>query len=154
MLARICLVIAGLCLAGPLMAGELGFDEAKRLTVGKLFAYSCFDGTTGVGRIQPDGSVAGSIQVQGSGPNRFVSLPAGTLHNRGGSVCAKVRGLPFSPCFNLVQTANNKFRGSIYGLGFAYCDFVRRGGRIELARATSPRRPAQAASSASVPQSE
>jgi hypothetical protein len=143
MLARVGVVAAGLCFALPAGAGELNFDEAKRLVVGKFFSYSCFDGTTGAGRIQGDGSVAGSIRVQGSGQLRFVSLPAGTLHNRGGSVCATLKGLPISPCFNLVQTAANRFRGSIYGLSFAYCDFVRRGGRIEFARAASPRRAAR-----------
>jgi hypothetical protein len=148
MLVRVGMVAAALCFALPAGAGELNFDEAKRLVVGKVFSYTCFDGTTGAGRIQGDGSVAGSIRVSGTGPQRFVSLPAGTLHNRGGSVCASLKGLPFSPCFNLVQTAPNRFRGSIYGLSFAYCEFVRRGGRIELARATSARRAAQAASAA------
>ena len=33
-----------------------------------MFAYTCFDGTTGAGRIYADGSVAGNIQVGGSGP--------------------------------------------------------------------------------------
>jgi hypothetical protein len=145
MLGRVCVVAATLCVAAPAAAGELNFDEAKRLVVGKLFSYTCFDGTTGVGRVQTDGSVAGSIRIQGNGPQRFVSLPAGTLHNRSGSVCASLKGLPISPCFNLIQTAANKFRGSIYGLSFAYCDFVRRGGRIELARAATPRRSAQSA---------
>lgn len=145
MLARIAFFAATLCLALPAQAGELNFVEAKRLVAGKVFSYSCFDGTTGVGRVDADGSVAGSVQIQGNGRQRFVTLPAGTLHERGGSVCASVKGLPISPCFNLVQTASNKFRGSIYGLGFAYCDFIRRGGRVEFARATSPRRGVRAA---------
>ncbi|MCC7347998.1 MAG: hypothetical protein IT538_11425, partial [Variibacter sp.] len=35
----------------------------------------------------------------------------------------------FEPCFNLQQTGDRSFRGSISGFGFAYCDFVRGGGR-------------------------
>jgi hypothetical protein len=70
----------------------------------------------------------------------YVALPAGTIHNRGGSVCATVKGLPISPCFNVVQTSANKFRGSIWGLSFAYCEFTRRGGRIELAESQERRR--------------
>jgi hypothetical protein len=145
MLGRIAVAATTMVVALPAVAGELNFDAAKRLVAGKLFAYSCFDGTTGAGRINPDGAVAGTIQIQGSGPLRFVTLPAGTVHNRNGSICATVKGLPISPCFNVVQTSPNHFRGSIWGLGFAYCDFTRRGGRIEMARANSRRAAMRAA---------
>ena len=50
---------------------------------GKHFSYSCFDGTTGNGRIYADGSVAGYIQLGGSGPQRYVVLPTGTLRTNG-----------------------------------------------------------------------
>jgi hypothetical protein len=53
-------------------------------------------------------------------------LPANTLHVVGDRVCATVKGVPFQPCFNLIKTSANSFRGSVSGLGFAYCDFVRR----------------------------
>ena len=134
MSVRAAVVATSLLATVPASAGDLKFDEAKRFVSGKLFSYACFDGTTGAGRIHADGSIAGSIRIQGSGPTRFVALPAGTLHNKGGSVCATVKGLPITPCFNVTQTDPNSFRGSIYGLGFAYCNFTRRGGRIELAR--------------------
>ena len=134
MSARIAAIGIGLLATLPAKAGELKYDEAKRLIAGKLFSYSCFDGTTGAGRIQPDGSVIGTIRIQGSGPLRFVSFPAGTVHNRSGSVCASVRGLPLAPCFHVVQTSPHTFRGSISGLSFAYCDFVGRGARLEFAR--------------------
>jgi hypothetical protein len=35
--------------------------------------------------------------------------------------------MPFEPCFNLDKTNEASFRGSVSGLGFAYCDFTRRG---------------------------
>jgi hypothetical protein len=38
------------------------------------------------------------------------------------------------PCFNVYQVDNNRFRGSLAGLGFAYCDFVRRDGACTLLR--------------------
>jgi hypothetical protein len=100
-------------------------DTARRFVVGKVFAYNCFDGTRGTGRIYDDGSVAGSIQIRG-GPMRYLSLPAGTLKVKGAAVCATVRGMPFEPCFNLNRMDDKSFRGSVSGLGFAYCDFTRR----------------------------
>src|SRR5262249_23022120 len=72
-----------------------------------------------------DGSVAGTIQFQGSGPVRYAHLPANTLQVRGESVCASLRGMMFQPCFNLQRMSDNSFRGSISGLGFAYCEFTR-----------------------------
>ena len=57
-------------------------DEARQFIAGKHFAYSCFDGTTGNGRIYADGSVAGYIQPGGSGPRRYVVLPTGTLRTQ------------------------------------------------------------------------
>ncbi|MBM3527152.1 MAG: hypothetical protein FJX62_03615 [Alphaproteobacteria bacterium] len=109
--------------------------DARRFIAGKHFHYTCFEGTTGNGRIYADGSVAGYIQVGGSGPRRYVVLPAGTLHVRGEQYCASVRGIPFSPCFNVQKTSGVSFRGSVSGLGFAYCEFSRRSARADLQRA-------------------
>ena len=39
-------------------------DEARHFIAGKQFAYQCFEGTNGNGRIYPDGSVAGYIQIR------------------------------------------------------------------------------------------
>ena len=118
---------AGLLAALPAMAGEMGADEARRFVIGKMFSYTCFEGTRGQGRVNVDGSVAGSIQFQGSGAVRYAHLPANTLQVRGESVCATLRGMMFQPCFNLERTGDNTFRGSISGLGFAYCEFTRHG---------------------------
>ena len=118
---------AGLLAALPAVAGEMSADEARRFVIGKMFSYTCFEGTRGQGRVNVDGSVAGSIQFQGSGAVRYAHLPANTLQVRGESVCATLRGMMFQPCFNLERTGDNTFRGSISGLGFAYCEFTRHG---------------------------
>jgi hypothetical protein len=117
----------GLLAAVPAIAGEMSAEEARRFVIGKMFNYTCFEGTRGLGRVNADGSVTGSIQFQGSGEVRHAYLPANTLQVRGESVCASVRGLPMQPCFNLERTSANSFRGSVSGLGFAYCDFTRHG---------------------------
>jgi hypothetical protein len=128
MLRGIALTV-GLLAALPAVAGEMSADEARRFVIGKMFNYTCFEGTRGQGRINSDGSVAGSIQFQGSGPVRYADLPANTLQVKGESVCASLRGLPLQPCFNLERTSDTSFRGSISGLGFASCEFTRHGGR-------------------------
>jgi len=132
-------VVLGLMASAPAFAEELKPEEARRFIAGKLFAFNCFEGTRGAGRIYADGSVAGSIQMGGSGPVRHVRLPAGTLQIKPESVCASMRGLPFQPCFNLQKIDQASFRGSVSGLGFAYCDFNRKSGRVDLATMTRSR---------------
>jgi hypothetical protein len=132
--------------AAPVLAESMNADEAKRFVAGKMFSFNCFEGTRGAGRIMADGSVAGSIQLAGAGPTRYVQLPANTLRVKGEAVCASLKGMVFEPCFNLVKTNTNSFRGSVSGLGFAYCDFVRRdGGRVRMARTIDRTRSARAA---------
>jgi hypothetical protein len=143
MLARIAIVIAGLVASSPSMAEQLTPEAARQFVSGKLFAFNCFDGTRGVGRIYSDGSVLGSVQFRADQPVRTVALPAGTLHVRGQSYCANLRGMPVEPCFNVNRTDALSFRGSIAGLGFAYCDFTRPNARPAVAangwRSRSPR---------------
>lgn len=123
----------------PAAAGEvMKADEASRFVIGKMFAYTCFEGTRGAGRVFADGSVAGTIQLQGKGPVRYVALPAGTLRVKGDAVCASMRGMFFEPCFNLQKTDNRSFRGAVSGLSFAYCQFTRRGGRVDFASKPAP----------------
>ena len=136
---RRCVVVAGLLAALPASAGEMTVAEARHFIVGKMFHYTCFEGTRGQGRVYPDGSVAGSIQVRGAGPMRYAVLPPGTIKVNGEAVCASVRGVPIHPCFNLEQLDNESFRGSISGLGFAYCDFTRRQERAQILRRASER---------------
>jgi hypothetical protein len=126
---RIAMVAAAALAAGPAMAEQLTVDAARQFVIGKLFAFNCFEGTRGAGRIYSDGSVAGNVQFGGNGPVRYVVLPANTIRVDGESVCASVNGVPFQPCFNLNKTDAQSFRGSISGLSFAYCDFTRRNTR-------------------------
>jgi hypothetical protein len=133
MLMRQVLVLAALAFALPAEAGEMRPEEAKAFVAGKVFAYSCFEGTTGAGRINADGSVVGTIRVRGTGPSHNVSLPPNTIRV-GSGVCASVQGMPFQPCFDVVKIDNNRFRGSLSGFGFAYCDFVKRDSRQHVAQ--------------------
>jgi hypothetical protein len=137
MSARILVLLAGLLAAMPAAAEEMTPEQARRFVAGKLFAYSCFDGTNGAGRIFADGSAAGTMRGTTNGPYRYAMLPAGTLRIKNNLVCASLRGLPFEPCFNLVRTDANSFRGSIRGMGFASCTFTRRNARANFARAGS-----------------
>jgi hypothetical protein len=139
MLARFLLgtVTAGAMVA-PALAGTMTADEARKFVAGKVFAFTCFDGTRGAGRILDDMGAAGFVQFSGSGPIRHIRLPGNTLQIRGQSVCASLRGLPFEPCFNLEKKDNVSFRGSVYGMSFAYCDFHREGGhQMLMARAAA-----------------
>ena len=124
----VCAVVGAI----PAKAEEMRAEEARHFIAGKHFAYNCFDGTNGNGRIYADGSVAGYIQPGGRGPRRYVVLPTGTLRTNGDRYCASLRGLPFEPCFNIDRTSQVSFRGSLSSLGFAYCNFVRRGSRSDL----------------------
>jgi hypothetical protein len=126
MIARYAIVVVALFASGPVFAESLDADAARRFVVGKLFAFTCFDGSRGAGRVYDDGSVIGTIQFQGSGPIRSAWLPAGTLKVNGEAVCASLKGIPIEPCFDLNRTDDQSFRGSVSGLGFAYCDFTRR----------------------------
>jgi hypothetical protein len=131
---RLAAAAAVLLSAIPGQAEEMRADEARRFIAGKQFFYNCFDGTKGNGRINADGSVAGYIQIAGNGPRRYVVLPANTLRVQGDQYCASLNGVPFTPCFSLNRTSQVSFRGSVSGLGFAYCDFHRRSARADLAR--------------------
>ena len=119
---RFATVVFILLAAGSACAESLTPDAARRFVADKLFAFNCFDGSHGAGRINADGSVVGTIQFRGAGPARTVSLPAGTLRVKGEAVCASLKGMAFEPCFALEKTAERSFRGS--WMGFAYCDFT------------------------------
>jgi hypothetical protein len=124
MLARLVLGAAtAIAMIAPAVAGMMNADEARRFVNGKVFAFTCFDGTRGAGRIFEDLGAAGSIQFSGSGPIRNVRLPGNSLQIRGQAVCASIKGLPFEPCFNLDKQDERSFRGSVSGMSFAYCDF-------------------------------
>jgi hypothetical protein len=140
MLARFVLgaVTAGAVIA-PALAGQMmSAEEARKFVAGKVFAFTCFDGTRGAGRVFEDGGAAGAVQFSGTGPLRHLRLPGNTLQVRGESVCASIKGIPFEPCFNLDKKDERNFRGSVSGMGFAYCDFRHQGAaQMMMARAVA-----------------
>jgi hypothetical protein len=126
-------LMAGLLGSGGIAAAqELSPEQARAFVVDKLFAYTCFGGTTGMGRILSDGSVVGTIRIRSQGETRFAALPAGTIRIDGQSMCAHLAGLPFTPCFRVEKIDYRSFRGSLSGLSFAYCDFYQRNPRSHL----------------------
>jgi hypothetical protein len=129
-------------------AQELAPDQARVFIAGKLFAYDCFDGTSGIGRIFADGSIIGTIQAPGSSTLRFAHLPPGTIRVTHTSMCAHLAGLPIDPCFRVEKIDYHSFRGSIAGLSFAYCDFHQRNPRAALTRRESTRERARESASA------
>jgi hypothetical protein len=93
-----------------------------------------------MGRIFADGSVVGTIRPGGRGEMRFANLPPGTLRIEGSSMCAHLSGMIMQPCFRVERIDYRRFRGSIAGLGFAYCDFYQHNARAEMmSRGPEPR---------------
>ena len=125
MMARSLAAILILCSSGPVIAESLDAEQARQFVAGKLFEFTCFEGSRGAGRIYQDGSVVGTIQIHGSGPLRAASLPVGTVKVEGEKVCASLAGLPFEPCFDVNKTGQQSFRGSLLGMDWAYCVFAR-----------------------------
>jgi hypothetical protein len=138
MLARF---VLGALTAGAVIVPALGgqimsADEARRFVAGKVFAFTCFDGTRGAGRVLDDGGATGAVQFNGAGPVRHLRLPGNTLQVKGQAICASIKGVPFEPCFNIDKRDERNFRGSVSGMGFAYCDFRHQGAaQMLMARA-------------------
>jgi hypothetical protein len=139
MLARFVLgAVTAAAVIAPALAGQMTADEARRFVSGKVFAFTCFDGTRGAGRVLDDMGAAGAVQFAGAGPVRHLRLPGNTLQVRGQAVCASIKGIPFEPCFNLDKMDERSFRGSVSGMGFAYCDFRHQGAaQMLMARAVA-----------------
>jgi hypothetical protein len=70
--------------------------------------------------------------MSGHGEARFAALPPGTLKVDGTAMCARLAGLPIEPCFRVEKIDYRSFRGSIVGMGFAYCDFRQHNPRVQL----------------------
>ena len=132
MYVRVAALFACVLAVTSAAAEELAPEQARAFIAGKLFSYNCFDGTSGIGRIFEDGSIIGTIQPQGSAQIRFAALPPGTIKVTDTSVCAHLPGMPIDPCFKVQKMDYRSFRGSISGLGFAYCDFYQRNPRTAL----------------------
>jgi len=142
MLLRV--VVACVCALGvsSALAEDLTPEQARAFIAGKLFAYNCFDGTSGFGRIFRDGSVVGTIRLPGTNQVRFATLPPNTIRVTSSSVCAHLSGMPIEPCFRVQKIDVRTFRGSISGLGFAYCDFHQRNARAALTKREPAHAPA------------
>src|ERR1700682_1692159 len=140
MLARFVVgAVAAAAVIAPALAGQMmNADEARKFVAGKVFAFTCFDGTRGAGRVLDDMGAVGAVKFAGSGPIRHLRLPGNTLQVRGQAVCASIKGVPFEPCFNLDKKDERSFRGSVSGMGFAYCDFRHQGAaQMLMARAVA-----------------
>lgn len=124
--------------AGPALAGNMSADEAQRFVVGNSFSFTCFEGTSGEGRVHADGSVEGTIRLWGSGPAYQATLPPGTLRVRGEVVCAAISGIPFEPCFDLDRTGTKSFRGSLAAMRFAFCQFTKKPDRPGMGSTSPP----------------
>ena len=72
---RVVVVVAGLVSSLPAIGGEMTASEARHFVVGKLFSYTCFDGTHRSARVR---SVDGSIQFQSAGLNLVLLTPLWT----------------------------------------------------------------------------
>jgi hypothetical protein len=123
-MVRVIAMIAGLATALPAIAGEMTLSEARHFVIGKLFSYTCFDGTRGMARVHDDGSVDGFIQNRGTGLTHYGTMPVGTLRANGERVCATFPRSIVQPCFYLERIHDTGFRGSVLGMSFAYCDFT------------------------------
>lgn len=115
-------------LAGAASAEPMNADQARSFVVGRIFSFTCFDGTYGVGRINNDGSVVGKVRMQGNQPERHVTMPADTVRVRGEAVCAFTKGASFEPCFDLHKISTKSFRGNLAGVPNMWCEFNRTGG--------------------------
>lgn len=137
--------------AASAVAGEaMTVEVAQRFVMGRTFSYSCYEGTSGAGRILPDGSVEGTVQMRGKGNVRYVTLPAGTILVKGEKVCARMKGLAFQPCFDLEKTSEQSFRGNLAGADRLWCEFKRGGsGRTRLAARAEPKTAASSSATSS-----
>jgi hypothetical protein len=89
------LCIAQVLMASSTVAEELNPEQAKAFVVGKLFAYTCFDGTAGMGRIFADGSVVGTVT-----PGGMASHDSRPYQQ----VQSKLTETPYAPMFRACQS--------------------------------------------------
>ncbi|GGF88867.1 hypothetical protein GCM10007301_56030 [Azorhizobium oxalatiphilum] len=125
LLAAAAFTLAGV---GAASAQTLSPEQAKAFVVGRSFAFTCFEGTRGAGRIFADGSVAGTLTMRSQGIARYVRLPPNTVRVREENVCGYIEGMTFEPCFTVIKTSPTTFRGTLAGVDTMWCEFVREGG--------------------------
>src|SRR3954462_8400326 len=113
MVLRAAVALVSVLAATPAFAEPMNAETARRFVAGKLFAFTCFEGSSGTGRIFNDGSVAGVMRMRGTGPTRFMHLPAGSRFPREGRICSNGKGVFVNPCFELNKTSDRSFRGAV-----------------------------------------
>jgi hypothetical protein len=64
MVVRAAVVLGSLLAVTPVLAEPMNADAARRFVAGKLFSFTCFEGSSGTGRIFNDGSVAGVVRMR------------------------------------------------------------------------------------------
>src|SRR5436190_21793272 len=97
MVTRLGMVVLILLAASSACAESLTPDAARRFVAGTLFAFNCFDGSRGAGRIYGDGPLIGTIQFRGAGRASTVSLPAAPLTVRGEAESTSPPGITPTP---------------------------------------------------------
>ena len=82
MIARCAIVVLTLLASSPALAETLDAEAARRFVVGKLFEFTCFDGSRGAGRVYMtaqslalSSSTAPKIAVASRCPERFCLAP-------------------------------------------------------------------------------
>jgi len=124
MVARHAVAVVTLLAFSPALAENLDAEAARRFIVGKLFTFTCADGSRGAARVYDDGSLIGTIQFHGSEQPRPVWLPAETLKLTGETVCASLNRTELRLAKPVIKVFGP--RASVTGLDFAYCDFTER----------------------------
>src|SRR5260370_24280430 len=105
--------VASLLAGVPAVAREMRAEEARQFVADKLFSFTCFEGTSGEGRVHADGSVGGVVRFGGSGPPRYAALPPRTLRGRGEALCAQISAPPVQIFFDLDRTHEKSLPGSL-----------------------------------------
>jgi hypothetical protein len=113
MVARHAVAVVTLLSFSPALAENLDAEAARRFIVGKLFTFTCADGSRGAARVYDDGSVIGTIQFHGSEQPRPVWLPAETLKLTGETVCASLNRTEL--CFALSKPVIKVFGPRLRG---------------------------------------
>src|SRR6266480_7801738 len=74
--------VASLLAGVPAVAGEMRAEEARQFVADKLFSFTCFEGTSGEGRVHADGSVGGG-PLRGPRAASLRAAPAGNAAGQG-----------------------------------------------------------------------
>jgi hypothetical protein len=106
MVGRQAVTIVSLLAFSPALAENLDAEAARQFIVGKLFAFTCADGSRGAARVYDDGSVIGTVQFHGSEQPRPIWLPSdlslqarrSAVHSTAGS-CALLLAKPANKVF-------------------------------------------------------